>query len=94
MIDDLKAHTEDDNDYLDDLEDLNPSKLGLDDDNFLSRELNHDAEDFKLQLGKYDDALRDSKDPLSVFEGILSLANTKILYLIYRQVKLVYNNRK
>lgn len=49
MIEDLKESTEDENDYLDDLEDLNPSKLGLDDDNFLSRELsNHDAEDFKL----------------------------------------------
>lgn len=94
MIENLKAHTDDDADYMDDLEDLNPNKLGLDDDNFLSKELNHDAEDFKLQLGKYEEALRDGKDPLNVFEGILSLANTKILYLVYRQVKLVFNNRK
>lgn len=50
MIENLKTHTEDDADYLDDLEDLNPNKLdklGLDDDNFLSKELNNNAEDFK-----------------------------------------------
>ena len=84
MIENLATYTDDNADYLDDLEDLNPNKLGLDDDNFLARELNHEAEDFKLQLGKYEEILRDGKDPLNVFEGILCLANTKILYLIYR----------
>ena len=95
MIENLKALTDEDGEYMmDDLEDINPNRLGLDDDNFLSRELNRDAEDFKLQLGKYEEAIQDQKDPLNVFDGILTLANTKILYLIYRQVKLVFNNRK
>ena len=62
-------------------------KLGLDDDNFLSRELsNHDAEDFKLQLTKYEEALRQGKDTNTpnAFDVLLGMANTKILYLIYR----------
>lgn len=93
---------------LEDLEKLSPHHLGLDYDNFLYKELGTEAEDMKRKVENFkknfeiidadefgDYNFEDLRAQLlnSLLE-VMYLANTRILYLIYRQVKLVYTSRQ
>ena len=85
---------------ISDFEKLSPKHLGLDDDNFLLKELpRSEAEELKERFDAFQDTLKNPDSDwytqiLDIFEEIIQIVNTKILYLIYRQVKLVYTQRQ
>ena len=83
---------------IQDYERLNPKNFGID-QNFLAQELQRsEAEELIERMENYEEVIERQESDwhrqiIEIFEDIIHMVNTKILYVIYRQVKLVYARR-
>lgn len=77
---------------------MNPRHLGID-ENFLNTEMQTSKTELLVEcIEEYEEILErlesDWHEKLNdTFQSIINIVNTKILYLIYRQVKYVYARR-